>query len=81
MKKKVLNWILGSFGLLGFAMVLGGVIIAHGDYRLGVVVAISGLALLFLVVLVNYLFSRFLYRYRPPSLPLDKRWNKIKKVL
>jgi len=79
MKKKILNWILGFFGLLGFAMVFDGVLIAHGDYRLGVVVALSGLALLFLVTLVNYFFSRFSYRPRPFS--MDKRWKKIKRVL
>lgn len=74
MKKKILNWILAFFGLLGVAIVFAGVIIAHGDYRLGVVAAISGLILLFLVMLANYLFG-----CRPP--PLDRKWQKAKTII
>jgi len=79
MGKKVLNWILGFFGLLGMAFVFAGVIKAHDDYWVGVIAAISGFVLLLLVIGVDYLCRRFSYRPRP--LPLDKRWSKIKKAL
>ena len=79
MKKKILSWVLGFFGLLGFAMVFGGVIGAHGDYKKGVVVAVVGLGVMILVFVENYLCSRFSYRPRPLS--LDKKWDKLKKAL
>lgn len=79
MRKKILNRVLGFFGLLGFAMVFGGVIGAHGDYKKGVIVAVVGLGMMILIFVVNYLCSRFSYRPRP--LPMDKKWDKLKKAL
>ncbi len=79
MRKKILNWVLGFFGLLGFAMVFGGVIGAYGDYRKGVIVAVVGLGLMILTFAGNYLCTRFSYRPRP--LPMDKEWEKLKKAL
>ena len=79
MKKKILSWVLAFFGLLGFALVLGGAIGAFAGCNAGVDVAITGLVVMLLAAVGDYFCNRL--SYRPPPLPLDKQWNKIKKAL
>ena len=74
MRNKILNRVLGFFGLLGFAMVFGGAIGAYADYRKGVIVALIGAVIMILVILGNHLLIRLLKR--ASRLPLDKRGRK-----
>ena len=75
MKEKILSWILGFFGLLGFAMIFGS---AVACWVVGDIISIArsmiGTGFLFLVVV---LIIDYLWRRRKKSI-LDKNWEKIK---
>jgi high-affinity Fe2+/Pb2+ permease len=76
MKRKIFSWILGFFGLLGFAMILASAIVSwlvNSFFSEAKVMTISGFLLLVVVLIIGLLFRE------KESMPWDENWQKIVK--
>jgi len=76
--KYLLKKVICFLGLLGFAAVLGGSFGAFAGNPDGITVALAGAVLVIFVFISNLICDRFLNR--PWPLPLDKNWQKLKKL-